>query len=156
MGSAGDGTSEADLVAGGFVRGGRNTRSSNRTCGFPASYVARHIMHPAFRPASSQAHKAAAHSGPRRRDTPNGPYTHPPVRPQLRIASRDPRDPMRRPARMSAQLLVFPIGRLVGNGGAEVDEVLPEPILRSPRPKRVAQKIGQMDSPSSPSRAADR
>ena len=44
--------------------------------------------------------------------------------------------------------------RLVGNGGTEVDEVLPEPILRSPRPKRVAQKIGQMDSPSSPSRAA--
>src|SRR5580700_5871604 len=31
--------------------------------------------------------------------------------------------------------------RLVGNCRAEVDEVLPEPILRSPRPKRVAQKI---------------
>src|SRR5664279_3373713 len=31
--------------------------------------------------------------------------------------------------------------RLVGYGWTEVDEVLPEPILRSPRPKRVAQKI---------------
>src|ERR1019366_1239133 len=30
---------------------------------------------------------------------------------------------------------------LVGNCRTEVDEVLPEPILRSPRPKRVAQKI---------------
>jgi hypothetical protein len=38
------------------------------------------------------------------------PHPHLPVRPQLRIASRDPRDPMRRPAQMSAQLLVFPIG----------------------------------------------
>src|SRR5664280_3228424 len=31
--------------------------------------------------------------------------------------------------------------RLVGNCRAEVDEVLSKPILRSPRPKRVAQKI---------------
>src|SRR4030095_6399237 len=107
---------------------------------------------------------------------------------------------MRRPAQMSAQLLVFPIGptgqrsiqlphrrierrpvkspiilepasnnwvehsgkifdglvtalmqvpasnllpnrfhRLVGNGGREIDEVFPVPILRSPRPKRIAE-----------------
>src|ERR1035441_2892991 len=31
--------------------------------------------------------------------------------------------------------------RLVRHGRAEVDEVLPEPILRPPRPKRVAEKI---------------
>src|ERR1039457_1911560 len=31
--------------------------------------------------------------------------------------------------------------RLVGNCRAEVDEVLPKPILRSPRPKRVAQEF---------------
>src|ERR1035438_7354002 len=31
--------------------------------------------------------------------------------------------------------------RLVRNGRTEVDEVLPEPILRSPRPKCVAEKI---------------
>src|SRR3979490_2915764 len=31
--------------------------------------------------------------------------------------------------------------RLVGNCGTEVDEELPCPILRSPWPKRVAQKI---------------
>src|SRR5471032_1447862 len=31
--------------------------------------------------------------------------------------------------------------RLVGNCRAEIDEVLPFAILRSPRPKRVAQKI---------------
>src|ERR1019366_6147704 len=38
------------------------------------------------------------------------PHTHLPVRPQLRIASRDSRDPMCRPAQMPAQLLVFPLG----------------------------------------------
>jgi hypothetical protein len=38
------------------------------------------------------------------------PHTPLPVRPQFRIASRDTRDPMRRPAQMPAQLLIFPIG----------------------------------------------
>src|SRR5476649_622135 len=37
------------------------------------------------------------------------PHSHLPVRPQLRIASRDTRDPMCRPAQMAAQLLVFPV-----------------------------------------------
>src|ERR1035438_3222645 len=38
---------------------------------------------------------------------------------------------------------LYPNGfhRFVGNSRAEVDEVLPKPILRSPRPKCVAQKM---------------
>ncbi len=38
------------------------------------------------------------------------PHSHLPVRPQLRIASRDTRDPMCRPAQMTTQVLIFPLG----------------------------------------------
>ena len=50
------------------------------------------------------------------------PLAHLPVRPQLRIASRDTRDPMRRPAQMSAQLLVLPI-RPVGQRAVQLTHV---------------------------------
>src|ERR1035438_4115523 len=41
----------------------------------------------------------------------------------------------------ASNLLADRFPRFVGNGRAEVDEVLAEPILRSPRLKTVAQKI---------------
>src|ERR1017187_8898691 len=41
----------------------------------------------------------------------------------------------------ASNLLADRFPRFVGNGRAEVDEVLAEPILRSPRLKTIAQKI---------------
>src|SRR5437588_9628189 len=41
----------------------------------------------------------------------------------------------------ASNLLADRLPRFVGNGRAEVDEVLAEPILRSPRLKTIAQKI---------------
>src|SRR5713226_3485669 len=41
----------------------------------------------------------------------------------------------------ASNLLPDRLPRFVGNGRAEVDEVLAEPILRSPRLKTIAQKI---------------
>ena len=41
----------------------------------------------------------------------------------------------------ASNLLADRLPRLVGNSRAEVDEVLAEPILRSPRLKTIAQEI---------------
>jgi len=62
-----------------------------------------------------------------------------PGRPQLRIASRDTRDPVSRPAQMTTQLLVFPFGPTGQRSASRQDRATSMPdaaLVRIPGPAK--------------------